>query len=135
MRSLVRALAGVSLLVVAIVASAEPNATKRDRQGPVTVALTPLSALAAGAPLKFKIQLDTHSGSLDDVALERAVLIRTADGKEIAPTGVEQAKGGGHHRDAVVVFGPAHGREVHVVVKDVGGVAERSFVWPLAAGR
>lgn len=135
MRSLVRAVTVVSVLAVAVVASAEPGATKRDRQGPVTVTLTPLSAPAAGALLKFEVRLDTHSGSLDDVALERAVVIRAADGKEVAPTGVEQAKGGGHHRDAVVVFAPVQGREVHVVVKGVGGVAERSFVWPLSAGR
>jgi hypothetical protein len=63
-------------------------------------------------------------------------VLRTADGKELGPSAVEQAKGGGHHREAVVVFLPvADLGEVRVVVKNVGGVEERVFTWPLPAAR
>jgi hypothetical protein len=44
-----------------------------------------------------------------------------------------QSKGGGHHREAVLLFPLVTGRaEVSVVVRDVGGAAERSLTWPLS---
>lgn len=129
----------VAAAVVAMVfsaAAAQDTLRKLDRQGPVTVAVTPTSPLAPETPLRFRIALDTHSVALDDVALERAVVLRTADGTELAPSAVEQPKGGGHHRQAVIVFPPVReGGEVRVVVKNVGGVEERVFTWPLPAAR
>lgn len=77
--------------------------------------------------------LDTHSVGLDDIAFEHAVAMRTPDGTDLAPEAVE-AKGGGHHRRAVVVFPPlAQAGVVRIVVKNVGGVAERIFSWDLPA--
>lgn len=87
-------------------AAAQDTLRKLDRQGPVTVAVTPTAPFAPETPLRFRIALDTHSVALDDVVIERAVVLRTADGKELAPSAVEQPKGGGHHREAVVVFPP-----------------------------
>ncbi len=115
---------------------AQAGLTKQSRQGPVTVAVTPTSPLAAETPLKFRIVLDTHSVGLDDIALERAVVLRTADGKDVAPSAVEQPQGSGHHRQAVFVFPPVADRgEIHVVVKNIGGVEERVFTWQLPAAR
>lgn len=125
----------VSLLTVGA-AWAQAGLTKQSRQGPVTVAVTPTSPLAVETPLKFRIVLDTHSVGLDDIALERAVVLRAADGSEIAPSAVEQPKGSGHHREALVVFPPVtERREVQLVVKNVGGVEERVFVWPFPDAR
>jgi hypothetical protein len=122
--------------VVVIAASssgAEDAATKRDRQGPVTVALTLMDSSAAG--VKVRAALDTHSGSLDGIALEKAVSLRRPDGTE-APSAVEQATGGGHHRQAVVVFPATAGAsEVRIVVKNVGGIAQRDFRWSLPQAR
>jgi hypothetical protein len=109
--------------------------TKRDQQGPVTVAVTLMPPATPGAPLKVKVVLDTHSVGLDGIVLDRAVAIRT-DGTELQPTAVEQAGGGGHHREAVLVFPPLlQPGPVRIVVKDVGGVAERSFSWELPLAR
>lgn len=138
MRRLVHGIIAVSLVSVWTVGAAWAQAgpTKQNRQGPVTVAVTPASPLAAETPLRFRIVLDTHSVGLDDIAMERAVVLRTANGKDVAPSAVEQPQGSGHHRQAVFVFPPVADRgEVHVVVKNVGGVEERVFTWQIAAAR
>jgi hypothetical protein len=123
------ALVGLS----ATMASADDAATKRDRQGPVTVTVTLLESSSSG--IKARVAFDTHSGSLDDIAFERATSLRGKSG-DVAPTAVEQVAGGGHHRRAVVVFPPATGAsEVRIVVKNVGGIAERVFDWPLPLAR
>ena len=58
------------------------------------------------------------------------------EGSDLAATAVEQASGSGHHREAVIVFPPlAQPGRVRIVVKNVGGVAERAFDWELPAAR
>jgi hypothetical protein len=50
------------------------------------------------------------------------------DGTEVAPTAIEQATGGGHHREAVLVFPPsATPGRVQILVKNIGG----TFSWEL----
>jgi hypothetical protein len=79
------------------------------------------------------VVLDTHAVNLDGIAWASAVVLRLADGSELAPTAIEQTQGDGHHREAVLVFPPVTGRaEVSIVVRSVGGVEERSFTWPLS---
>jgi len=129
--------AGLVLLLVTLWAvgpsSAQGALTQQDRQGPVTVAVT-LLVPAPGAPIKAKVVLDTHSVSLDGIAFEQAVVLRPADGTELAVVSVEQASGSGHHREAVLVFPAlAELENVRLVVKNVGGIAERSFSWKLPA--
>lgn len=109
---------------------AQEGLTKRDAQGPVTVVVTLIPSPTPGALVKAKVVLDTHSVGLDGVAFEQAVAIRTADGAEVPPTAVEQASGSGHHREAVLVFPPSsQPGSLRIVVKNVGGVAERIFLW------
>jgi hypothetical protein len=109
---------------------AQEGLTRRDTQGPVTVVVTLLHPSGPGTPIKAKVVFDTHSVALDGVAFEQAVAIRTADGAEVLPSAVEQASGSGHHREAVVVFPPSRqSGSVRIVVRNVGGVAERSFLW------
>lgn len=131
---------GIGILAVVLgavgIAGAQDGLTKRDARGPVTVAVTLLAPPVAGSPLKARVVLDTHSVGLDSIELERAVTLRGADGVEVAPSAVEQAPGGGHHRQAVLVFPPvAQAGAVQIVVKNVGDVAERSFVWDVAPAR
>ena len=138
MRSFVRA--AVILAMVALGAAgglqAQEGLTKQDRQGPVTVAVTLTAAPAVGAPIKVKVVLDTHSVGLDGIAFDKVVALRSPDGADIAPTAVEQATGSGHHREATLVFPPpAQAGPLKIVVKNVGGVAERSFVWELGPAR
>src|SRR6266496_2255378 len=98
----------VGLVVVALggvgIASAQDSLVQRDGQGPVTVAVTLAAPPAVGAPIRARVVLDTHSVTLDGVVFDQAVVLRTPDGAEVAPTGVEGAKGSGHHREVVVVF-------------------------------
>lgn len=122
------------VFIAASSSGAEDAATKRDRQGPVTVTLTLVESSASA--IKASVALDTHSGSLDGIALEKAVSLRRPDGTEVAPSAIEQATGGGHHRQAVVVFPPMAGAsEVQMVVKNVGGIAQRDFRLSLSQGR
>ena len=133
LRSLLRigsVLAMVTLGVVGI-AQAQEGLTRQDRQGPVTVTVTLLAAPAVGAPLKAKVVLDTHSVGLDGIKFEDAVALQASEGTEVPPS-VEQAKGGGHHREAVLAFPPlTQPGAVRIIVKNVGGVPERSFSWEL----
>lgn len=134
MRPILRMTLALTMVSVwpAGISDAQEGLTKRDRQGPVTVTVTLTAPPAIGAPVKAKVALDTHSVALDGIALQEAVILRTADGNDLSPTAVEQAKGSGHHRQAVLVFPPpAAAGPLQIVVKNVGGVAERSFSWEL----
>jgi len=78
----------------------------------------------------------THAGSLDGIVLEQAMSLRAPSGAGIASAAVEQATGDGHLRQAVVVFPAAAGAtELGIVVKNVGGVAERAFRWGVPPAR
>ena len=133
MRALFRV--GLVLAMVTLWAAGSPQAqgglTRQDGQGPVSVSVTLSAAPEVGAPLKAKVVLDTHSVALDSIAFDAVVALRQPGG-DVAPVAVEQAQGSGHHREAVVVF-PAQslGDRLEIVVKNVGGVAERSFRWEL----
>lgn len=118
------------------VSEAQQATTKRQTLGAVTVDMTPIPPTGQGDPLKVKVVLDTHSVALDGIKFEEAVALRASDGTDIAPMGVEQASGSGHHREAVVIFtAPTRAGALTVIVKNVGGVAERSFTWELPAAR
>jgi hypothetical protein len=128
-------LVGVALAIVAIAgrADAQPSLTQRDGQGPVTVIVTLAVPPQVGVPIRANIILDTHSIALDGIAFERAVVLRPPGEVDVAPTGVEGATDGGHHREAVVMFPPVmQPGTVRIVVKNVGGIAERSFTWELS---
>ena len=126
----------VLLMALAATAAADETLSRQDRQGPVTVTATLIPAVAAGGPLRVKVALDTHSVPLDGLAFETIVAMRVPDGTEVAPAAVEQMKGGGHHREALVLFTEhAASGELRVVVKNVGGVGERIFTWQLPASR
>lgn len=118
-------------------AIAQQGLSKRDGQGQVAVTVTVIEAPATGSPVKVKVSLDTHSVSLDGIKFEEVVALGGPDGAAIAPTAVEQAKGAGHHREAVLAFPPlpADAREVRIAVRNVGGIGERTFAWTLPIGQ
>jgi hypothetical protein len=133
MRALLRG--GLVLALVSLgtpgLSEAQEELTRRDQRGPVTVAVTPIPPVAAGDPLKVKVVLDTHSVGLDTIQLDKAVVLRAA-GSDVAPTAVERATGGGHHREAVLVFPPPGQADgIRIVVKNVGG----AFAWELPLAR
>jgi hypothetical protein len=115
---------------------AEDAPSKRDRQGPVTVSVALVALPQPGSSVTVRVVLDTHSESLDAVAFDRVVALRKPDGSDAPPAGVELVTGSGHHRQAEVVFRlPEEASEVRIVVRNVGGVPERIFAWPVPAGR
>jgi hypothetical protein len=137
MRVIVRAgLVLVLGLGLAGVAAGQEELSKRDAGGPVAVTVTLLERPVVGASIKAKVGLDTHSVGLDGIKFEEAVAVRTVDGAELPPASVEQATGGGHHREAVLTF-PALGQSgaLTIVVKNVGGIAERTFSWAVPPAR
>jgi len=85
------AIAAALLLTAAISSNAQDAATKRDRQGPVTVTVTVMESSASG--IKAKVVLDTHSVPLDGIAFDQAVSLRRPDGSDVAPVAVEQMTG------------------------------------------
>jgi hypothetical protein len=119
---------GILLLAVNAVAADPAALFREDRRGGVTVTATLLPSVTAEGPLRVKVVLDTHSVSLDDLAFESIVALRAADGSDVSPAAIEEARGSGHHREAIVVFA-AITNPVVIVVKNVAGVTERSFSW------
>jgi hypothetical protein len=99
--------------------------------GGVTVAVTFFKEGSDG-PV-FRVVLDTHSVNLDGYRFEEIVRLRDGKGGELAPTGVENPQGGGHHRSATVRFAWPEPRPktLELVVKGVAGVPERAFQWAL----
>jgi len=105
------------------------GATRTDATGPVTVIATLLPV--AGDRVRFEDKLDTHSVELDGYQLEAGVSLRNDRGAS-APAAVESPSGSGHHRAVTVAF-PASvalgAKYVELVVRDLGGVQERTLRW------
>lgn len=108
--------------------------TQRVDGGNVTVAAT-WQGLVAGTA--FEIVLDTHSVDLDGIDLMRLAVLRV-DGVEVQPVSWDAPKGG-HHREGTLAF-PAATADgtplidadtitVDLVIRDVAGVAERTYQW------
>ncbi len=105
--------------------------TKTDDQASVTVVVTPLDLSPQSTEWKFDIGMNTHSVELDQDMTKIVVLVDD-QGKEYAPINWEGPTGG-HHREGVLSFAqinPAP-KSVEIKIKDIGGIAERSFVWNL----
>ena len=112
------------------VSDAQNELTREDRQGRVTVTVTLSAPPVDLTPVRVQVALDTHSVMLDAIGFEDAVAMRSPEGIDIRPSAVVEVKGSGHHREAVLVFPPiAQGGALRIVVKNVGGVPERLFIW------
>ncbi len=97
--------------------------------GGVTVTATLLKDQPEGTAIK--LALDTHSVDLDGYKFDALATLRDETGKTYPVEGVEQAGGGGHHRQAIVRFGKvsAEAKMIELIVRDVAGVKERIFHW------
>src|SRR4030095_12481773 len=117
------------LLLMAQSLTAEPALTRTQSGGGVTVKVTYLNPQGT-EDARFEISLDTHSVDLDSYDLRALSSLRDDAGKTYQPSNVEN-KGSGHHRRVVLVFPkPAPGSSrIELVIKDIAGVKERSFVW------
>lgn len=129
--------AAVAAMAVLVVLASPPAAmaeilqTQTDRQGQVTVQVTPLALKADG--WTFQVVFDTHSVTLDHDVTAVAALVGP-DGREHKPLAWNGDPAGGHHRKGVLVFAPLDPMPSAVALKlrNIGPVPERSFSWPLA---
>ena len=121
----------ISLFWVAQSLAAALALTRTHAGGGVTAKATYLNP-GGTEDTRFEISLDTHSVDLDSYDLKALSSLRDDAGKVFRPTKVEN-KGSGHHRQFVLVFPkPAPGnKRLELVIKDIAGVKERSFVWDL----
>jgi len=99
--------------------------------GGVTVIATLLKEQTDSTAIK--LALDTHSANLDGYKLDAIATLQDETGKRYPLLAVEQATGGGHHRQAILRFAPVGPEEkaIELIVKDVAGVKERIFRWSL----
>jgi len=104
--------------------------TKNDEQPPVSVKITPIELGQNAKTWKFDIAFTTHSGDLND-NLVKAVTLTDDKGDNYQPTAWDGPGPGGHHRKGMLVFNPIQPLPAYVElkIKNVGGIAERSFKW------
>jgi hypothetical protein len=111
--------------------AAAPALTRTNSDGGVTAKVTYLNP-GGTEDTRFEISLDTHSVDLDSYDLKALSSLRDDAAKVYQPTKVEN-KGSGHHRQVVLIFPKttSGSKGLELVIRDIAGVKERSFVWDL----
>jgi hypothetical protein len=129
---LISGIAAILLFTALGRASAGEQATQQVAGGGVTVAATLLKGQVGG--IAIQLALNTHSVNLDAYKFEAIATLRDDGGKVYPVEAVEQASGGGHHRQAVLRFANVtpSAKAITIIVRDVAGVKERTFRWSLA---
>ncbi|KKW18307.1 MAG: hypothetical protein UY60_C0015G0005 [Parcubacteria group bacterium GW2011_GWB1_50_9] len=104
--------------------------TKIDEEPPVTIEITPIEFGQAASKWKFNVIFTTHSGSLDFDPMQVASITDDKGGVS-QPVAWEGPGPGGHHREGILIFNVPNPAAlgVELKIKDVGGVAERLFIW------
>lgn len=119
-------------VVMAMVAAAAPLTAQTNREGGVTVTVTPRNLSPRSASWDFNVTLETHTQPLSQ-DLTRAALLVDAQGKQFQPLAWDGDPPGGHHRRGVLRFRPLTGDSASVELRilGVGGVEVRTFRWRL----
>lgn len=104
--------------------------SRENNEGPVVITVTPLNLKDNSSTWNFEIVLNTHSGSIDDDLVAVSELVDDQE-KLYKPVSWEGDNPGGHHRTGVLKFNPISPKpkSIELKIKNVGGVAERSFKW------
>lgn len=88
----------------------------------------------------FAITLDTHSGDLSKFDSVKNVTLRNDRGQQVTPSRWVATADGAHHRAGDLVFAKtdqagramdAQARVLELIVRDLGGVPERTLRWTL----
>lgn len=103
-----------------------------NREGDVTVMVTPRDLAPGASSWDFEVVLNTHTQPLDQDLTKVAALI-DAQGKPHAPLGWKGDPPGGHHRRGELQFQPLAGNPaaVELRLQGIGGVQTRVFRWQL----
>lgn len=130
------------------------QATRTDAQGGITVKAVfvtstyfkanPTDPLAGKVDpernIVFAITLDTHSGDLTRFDFVKNVTLRNDRGQQVTPSRWVATADGAHHRAGGLVFArtdqagramDAQVRVLELIVRDLGGVPERTLRWTL----
>lgn len=144
----------IILLVAASAAGQNSGATRTENSGGISVKATYLTAAHFKAtpndPLTGKVDperslviaitLDTHSGDLSGYDFVKNALLRNDRGQQLAPIRWVPTAEGPHHRGGGLVFPKtvqsgqsfeADAKALELVVRNLGGVAERILRWSL----
>ena len=99
--------------------------------GGVTVKVA-AKQLKIGESPRFEIVLDTHTVALDGYDLKALAVLRDDNGNQWSPSKLEN-KGSGHHRSVALTFPklPAGVKILELAIKDIAGIKERKFQWPV----
>lgn len=107
--------------------------SRSDDQGPVMVTATYVPPDGTKDEIRFTVRFNTHSVNLDGYRSEDLVVLRFDDGKEHKSLGATR-QGGGHHVTDTLRFAgpvPKGAREMTLIVRNLGGVTERTLTWKL----
>jgi hypothetical protein len=107
------------------------EAQKND-EGAVSVSVTPQDVSKTGDAWRFDVRFNTHVTPITQDMVAVASLSGGGDAAE-PPTAWEGDPPGGHHRHGVLVFKPLEPTPTTLTlrIREVGGVAERTFTWNL----
>lgn len=103
---------------------------REDTAGEVTVTVTPKNIVADASAWEFAVAFNTHSVDLTEDFAAASVLVDDA-GREWRARAWVGDPPGGHHRTGKLQFSPLVPvpRAITLKLRQVGGVAERTFVW------
>ncbi len=99
--------------------------------GAVTFEVEPLNLGSGGSTLDFDVAMNTHSVDLG-FDLKSLSVLKTDTGAEIAPSAYQG--GSGHHVTGKLSFQAnklVGAKTLMLIIKNVAGVAERTFTWNL----
>ena len=107
------------------------EAQKND-EGAVSVSVTPQDVSKTADAWRFDVRFNTHVTPITQDMVAVASLNGGGDAAE-PPTAWEGDPPGGHHRHGVLVFKPLAPTLTTLTlhIREVGGVAERTFTWNL----
>jgi len=107
--------------------------TKENNEGQVRVSVTPQSLSKTADAWRFEVRFNTH---VTPITQDIASVASLSDGKGAGekPTAWEGDPPGGHHRSGLLVFKPLDQMPTTITlhIREVGGVADRTFSWNLA---
>ena len=107
-------------------------AVKDNDEGLVKVSVTPQDVSKGAGAWRFAVQFNTHVTPISQDMIAVASLNGGGDAED-SPTAWEGDPPGGHHRHGVLVFKPLDPTPSTLTlhIREVGGVADRTFTWKL----
>lgn len=122
----------LSLILPGITQAADLE-TQTNREGAVTVKVTPMRISPGTKSWDFEIALSTHSVPLDQDMARVSALVADS-GKPQSPLAWDGDPPGGHHRKGVLRFQSptVMPRQVELQINGIGDVKQRVFRWSLA---